>query len=56
MYMGGYGLGRAFIEGLRTDQLTLGSTGIAVSQVLAFVLFVTSLGIIIYKRVTLKKK
>ena len=23
MYMGGYGLGRAFIEGLRTDQLTL---------------------------------
>lgn len=56
MYMGGYGLGRAFIEGLRTDQLTLGSTGIAVSQVLAFVLFVTSLGVIIYKRVTLKKK
>ena len=56
MYMGGYGLGRAFIEGLRTDQLTLGSTGIAVSQVLAFALFVTSLGIIIYKRVTLKKK
>ena len=56
MYMGGYGLGRAFIEGLRTDQLTLGSTGIAVSQVLAFALFVTSLGMIIYKRVTLKKK
>ena len=56
MYMGGYGLGRAFIEGLRTDQLTLGDTGIAVSQVLAFALFVTSLGFIIYKRVTLKKK
>ena len=56
MYMGGYGLGRAFIEGLRTDQLTLGDTGIAVSQVLAFALFVTSLGLIIYKRVTLKKK
>lgn len=35
MYLGGYGLGRVWIEGLRTDQLTIGSTGVAVSQVLA---------------------
>ena len=56
IYMGGYGLGRAFIEGLRTDQLTIGNTGIAVSQVLAFTLFAVSTGIIIYNRVLLKKK
>ena len=56
IYMGGYGLGRAFIEGLRTDQLTFGNTGIAVSQVLAFTLFIVSTGIIIYNRVLIKKK
>ena len=54
--MGGYGLGRAFIEGLRTDQLTIGNTGIAVSQVLAFSLFIVSTIIIVYKRITFKKK
>ena len=56
IYMGGYGLGRAFIEGLRTDQLTIGNTGIAVSQVLAFSLFLISTGIILYNRFILKKK
>ena len=56
IYMGGYGLGRAFIEGLRTDQLTFGNTGIAVSQVLACALFIVSTGIIIYNRVLIKKK
>lgn len=35
MYLVGYGIGRAWIEGLRTDQLQIGSTGIAVSQVLS---------------------
>ena len=55
IYMGGYGLGRAFIEGLRTDQLTFGNTGIAVSQVLAFALFIVSTGIIIYNRGLIKK-
>ncbi len=56
IYMGGYGLGRAFIEGLRTDQLTICNTGIAVSQVLAFSLFIISTIIIVYKRITFKKK
>lgn len=36
-----YGLGRMFIEGLRTDSLYVGSTGIRVSQLLAFCLFVS---------------
>ena len=47
-YLGGYGLGRFWIEGLRTDQLHIPGTGIPVSQMLAFVLFVFSLVITIY--------
>ena len=34
-YVAWYGLGRAMIEGLRTDSLYIGSTGIRVSQLLA---------------------
>lgn len=55
MYLAGYGLGRFWIEGLRTDQLILGNTGIAVSQLLAGVLFVVFTAAIIIKRVMLKK-
>lgn len=35
MYVGWYGLGRVFIEGLRTDSLYLFSSGIRVSQLVA---------------------
>lgn len=42
IYLGGYGFGRAIIEGLRTDQLILGNTGIAVSQALACILVFVS--------------
>ena len=40
IYLLGYGLGRAWIEGLRTDQLIFFGTGVAVSQVLSGVLVV----------------
>jgi phosphatidylglycerol---prolipoprotein diacylglyceryl transferase len=40
LYLGGYGLGRCWIEGLRTDQLLIPHTQVAVSQVLAGVLVV----------------
>lgn len=43
LYFGGYGVGRFWIESLRTDQLQIGSTGIAVSQLLGLVLFVAAL-------------
>jgi phosphatidylglycerol:prolipoprotein diacylglycerol transferase len=43
MYLFGYGLGRIWIEGLRTDQLQIGHTGIPVSQLLAGVLIIFSL-------------
>lgn len=42
LYLGGYGLGRAWIEGIRTDTLFIPHTTIAVSQVLAAVLVVVS--------------
>lgn len=45
IYLGGYGLGRFFVEGLRTDQLLISGTAIAVSQLLAIVLFAFSLGV-----------
>lgn len=43
LYFGGYGIGRFFIEALRTDQLQIGSTGIAVSQLLGLLLFIATL-------------
>ncbi|MDO5424110.1 MAG: prolipoprotein diacylglyceryl transferase [Eubacteriales bacterium] len=38
IYLGGYGLGRFWIEGIRTDQLLLPGIGLPVSQVLAGVM------------------
>ncbi|MCC8139372.1 MAG: prolipoprotein diacylglyceryl transferase [Lachnospiraceae bacterium] len=49
-YLLGYGLGRVWIEGLRTDQLTIGSTGIPISQLLAAVMIVGSAILIILGR------
>lgn len=54
LYVGWYGLGRAWIEGLRTDSLMLFSTGIRVSQLVAGVSFVAAAGALAY--VLLKKK
>ena len=50
MYLGGYGLGRLWIEGLRTDQLWIPGTEIPVSQVLAGTLVIVSVVLIIYNR------
>ncbi len=50
MYFLLYGLGRSWIEGLRTDQLLIGSTNIAASQVLSIVLVIASAVFIVYKR------
>jgi len=54
IYLGGYGIIRFFVEGLRTDQLQIGSTGIAVSQMLGLILFVFSLGTQVIVRVAMK--
>lgn len=54
LYLLGYSLGRVWIEGLRTDQLMLGSTSIAVSQLLSAILIVITIILLIYKRIKLK--
>jgi len=50
LYFTGYGLGRAWIEGLRTDQLFLWGTHIAVSRLLSGLLIIASVIMIIYMR------
>ncbi len=40
LYLGGYASGRFWIEGLRTDQLLIGHTNLAVSQLLSAVLVI----------------
>lgn len=56
IYLMGYGIGRFFIEGLRTDQLVIKALGgIAASQVLSIVLILLGAAFVIYNRVSLKK-
>ena len=43
-----YGLGRFWIEGLRTDSLYIGNTGIRVSQALSLVLVIASAALLLY--------
>ena len=42
LYLAGYGLGRYFIEGIRTDTLKIPGTNLAVSQVLALIMLIGS--------------
>ncbi|MDD5934378.1 MAG: prolipoprotein diacylglyceryl transferase [Clostridiales bacterium] len=56
LYFAGYGLGRLWIEGLRTDQLFMWNSPLAVSQVLSGCLVVGSVLFIVWKRISLKKK
>ena len=56
LYMFGYGLGRVWIEGLRTDQLIIPGTGIAVSQLLAGVLVIGMGILLVYFRKKYQKQ
>lgn len=57
LYFVGYGIGRFWIEALRTDQLKLFATGMAVSQLLSLIMAVAALLIIIVNRkITAKVK
>ncbi len=49
LYLFGYGLGRAWIEGLRTDSLYIGSTGIRVSQALSLALVLICGALLLYE-------
>ena len=50
IYLMGYGIGRFFIEGLRVDQLQIGDTGIAATQVVCILVFVGSLVAMLIRR------
>ena len=55
-YIGGYALGRAWIEGLRTDQLLIGNSGIAISQILSIAIVAGALALLIINRIRLATK
>lgn len=50
-----YGLGRAMIEGLRTDSLYIGTTGIRVSQALSICIVVVCTVVLVTKLLKLRK-
>ena len=55
LYFGGYGLGRFWVESLRTDQLLIPGTNIAVSMTLGLLMFIFAVITEIVIRVRLKK-
>ncbi len=56
LYITGYGLGRFFVEGLRTDQLLLWNTLIPISRLIGILAFVIGLASIIGIRVKILQK
>ena len=54
-YLGGYGIGRFVIEGIRTDRLLIPGTQVAVSQVLGLAMFVFAVGMNAFVRYRLSK-
>ena len=55
LYLAGYGIGRIWIEGLRTDQLFLWGSSIPISQIISAILVISALTLIIIKRTKLVK-
>lgn len=49
-YLTGYGMGRFWIESLRTDQLLIPGIGLPVSQVLSAVVVIASVAMLLWKR------
>ncbi len=54
-YLIWYGLGRMWIEGLRSDSLYIGSTGIRVSQLLSAILIVLGVVYLVYNYIRSKR-
>lgn len=55
IYLGGYGLGRFIIEGIRTDRLLIPGTGIAVSQLIGIVCFIGAVVVDVAVRIGIKR-
>ncbi|MCR4706230.1 MAG: prolipoprotein diacylglyceryl transferase [Lachnospiraceae bacterium] len=56
LYLAGYGIGRYFIEGIRTDTLFIPGTTLPVSQALAAVMVAVAVAVDVIVRLRLKKK
>ena len=56
IYLGGYGLGRFWIEGIRTDQLYIMGTTIPVSQLIAIICVAVAIVADIVVRIRIRKK
>lgn len=54
-YFAWYGFGRMLIEGLRTDPMMIGNTGIRSNQILGFLIFAISTALIVYGLIYVKK-
>ena len=55
-YLGAYALGRAWIEGMRTDSLMVWNTNIAVSQLLSVGVFAGAFVLLLINRIRLNRK
>ncbi len=56
LYLGGYGIIRFFVEGIRTDQLKIPGTGIAVSQMLGLALFIAAAAVDVGVRIYFRRR
>ena len=56
IYLAGYGVVRAILEGLRTDQLLLWNTKLAVSQLLSIVVATIAILILVFKAISGKNR
>jgi phosphatidylglycerol:prolipoprotein diacylglycerol transferase len=56
IYALGYGIGRAWIESLRTDQLLLWGTNLPVSELLSIVVAIVAACLLIYKHVMIYRQ
>ena len=56
LYLAGYGIGRFWFEGLRTDQLLLPGIGLPVSQVLSIVVAICSIIVILIQRKKVRRQ
>ena len=55
IYLMGYGIGRTWIEGLRTDQLIFFGTGIPVSQALSMLLVLGAGAFLVFNYMKIRK-
>ncbi|BBF43016.1 prolipoprotein diacylglyceryl transferase [Lachnospiraceae bacterium KM106-2] len=55
LYLIGYGIGRLWIEGLRTDQLLIWGTSIPISQLVSIIAIATGITIIVYNRKRIRR-